>query len=454
MFLQMKRRTILIAALMALTGARAFGQPLPTGEGWSMDACIRYAVAHSTAVERRMVEENSARTDVQTALSDFLPSVGAGVNGQYSWGRNVDPETNTYNTITTFNNYYNIYANLLLFDGGQAVNRFRQAKLLRRKGLTAVQQAGDDKALEVMQKFVDAVYAQGCVDLATEKLEESRRLLHKTRRMEELGIKSLPDLAQIEAQVAEDDYNLTHGENQLRTAMLALKSAMNYPISDSLALEYAAAESILIGASEGEGRAEHIFSFAALNNPLAVAAEMSVRSAEFDHNIAKGRLLPSLSFSAGVGTSYYRNLSGAGPASPFHAQFWDNMGEYVSASMTLPLFDFARFKNVRKARNNVRLAELERDETMRKLHDDIEQAVADLDGYGKEVVKMEGKVRSDSLAYHLSSRKYEEGMLSTFDLHTASNTLLEARVRLLQMRMMYVIKQKLVGYYKGERLWM
>lgn len=418
---------------------------------WTMDDCISYAVGHAVSVQQRVVEEQNARTDVGIALSDFMPSVNASTSGQYSWGRNVDPETNTYNTVTTFNNYYSVYASLQLFDGGQTINRFRQAKLLRQQGLTLLQQAQDDKAIEVMQKFVDAVYAQRCVELATEKLDESRQLLRKTQRMEELGIKSLPDVAQVESQVAEDDYSLVHQQNQLQTAMLALKSAMNYPVSDSLSIVFSKDPS-LSSQTNNATQARDVSS-ASHFLPQAIAAEQSVRKAEYDHLIAKGRLLPSLSFQAGVSTSYFRNISGGGSASPFHSQFWDNMGEYVYASLSLPLFEFSRYKNVRKAKNNVQLARLQRDETMRKLSDDIQQAVMDCEGYGKEMEKMERKVQSDSLAYHLSNRKYEEGMLSTFDLHTASQTLLDARIRLLQTQMLYVIKRKLVEYYKGNELW-
>ena len=70
----------------------------------------------------------------------------------------------------------------------------------------------------------------------------------------------------------------------------------------------------------------------------------------------------------------------------------------------------------------------------------------------KELHQMQKKVASDSLAYHMSSRKFEEGMLSTFDLHTAAQTLLESRIKELQMQMLLIIKQRLVGYYQGENL--
>ena len=458
----MKKNMIIVSLLLMAGSAQA---------QWTMDDCISYAVSHALSVQKATAEVTNAQTDVGIALSDFLPSVSASTSGQYSWGRNVDPETNTYNTITTFGNSYSLYASLQVFDGGQTVNRFRQARLLRRQSQTQLQQAQDDKAIEVMQKFVDVVYAQQCLALAEEKLGDSRQLLQKTRRMEELGIKSQPDVAQIESQVAEDDYSLTHQQNQLQAAMLALKSAMNYPVMDSIAISFSRDASLKRDNSlssrtslsslsslprdtrdASQARDASFSSDASLFLPRAIAAEQSVRKAKLDYQISKGRLLPSLSFSAGVSTSYFRNISGGSTASPFHTQFWDNMGEYVYASLSLPIFDLSRYKNVRKAKNNILLSQLERDETMRKLNDEVQQAVMDCEGYRMEVEKMARKVQSDSLAWHLSSRKYEEGMLSTFDLHTASQTLLDARIRLLQTQMLYLIKQKLVSYYQTGSL--
>ena len=444
----MKQKSILLTlGLLAVTGGQAQAPQV-----WSMDDCIDYALGHAISIQRKTLEAANAKTDVGIALSGFLPSGSVGTSAQYSWGRNVDPETNTYKTITTFGNAYSLYASLQVFDGGQTINRFRQARLLRQQGLTQLQQARDDKAIEVMEKFVDAAYAQQCVTLAENKLAESRQLLAKTQRMEQLGAKSLPDVAQIESQVAEDDYNLTHQQNQLQTALLALKSAMNCDLSVEFrveSLEFATA------VPKGEGTAAANSTLYTLHStlPASLAAEQSVRKAELDYQIAKGRLLPSLSLQAGVSTSYFRSLNGGGTVPPFHSQFRDNMGEYVSASLSLPLFNLSRHQEVRKARRNVELARLERDETLRRLDDAARQALLDCEGYGKEVEKMARKVVSDSLAYHLASRKYDEGMLSVFDLHTLSQTLQESRVHLLQTQMLLAIKQRLVMYYENGKIW-
>lgn len=67
---------------------------------------------------------------------------------------------------------------------------------------------------------------------------------------------------------------------------------------------------------------------------------------------------------------------------------------------------------------------------------------------------MREKVAADSLAYHLSYRKYEEGMLSTFDIHESAQTYLESSIKLLQLKMLLAIRERLVRYYiNNEPLW-
>ena len=174
------------------------------------------------------------KKDYQHAVAGFLPTVTGGVQGQYAWGRNIDPETNTYNNVTTFNNYYQLYAELNVFDGFATINALKQAKLSRDYSATAMQKIQDDRAIDVMQKYVDAAYAEASIRIASEKLNESKRMLAKMQRLYELGEKGRPDVVQMESQVAEDEYNLTHQENVAKQSLLALKSAMNFPVDEEL----------------------------------------------------------------------------------------------------------------------------------------------------------------------------------------------------------------------------
>ena len=445
----MKRIIILIGWMFFVSGVAA--------QSWSLDDCMKYAAEHATDVKRETISARQRKQDYHHAVAAFLPTVAGGVQGQYAWGRNIDPETNTYNNVTTFNNYYQLYAELNVFDGFASINAFRQARLSRDYSATAMQRAQDNIAIDVMQKYVDAAYAEASIRIASEKLDESRRMLAKSKRLYELGEKGRPDVVLMESQVAEDEYSLTHQQNMARQSLLALKSAMNYPVGDDLKLDILSSdkeESLSSCQLTGEDKqnSESIYQGFLNISPDVRSAEYEVERARYDYKIAKGRLLPSLSLTGGVTTNYYKNLSLKGQYDGFASQFRNNRGEYLALTLSIPIYNSDRWHSVKKARNDWQLAQVNLEEARRKLHDQIAQAVMDADGYAKELRQMQKKVASDSLAYHMSSRKFEEGMLSTFDLHTAAQTLLESKIKQLQMQMLLVIKQRLVGYYKGEKL--
>ena len=439
----MKRIGILIGWLVWAAGASA--------QSWSLDDCMKYAVEHATEVKREVVNARQRKQDYQHAVAGFLPTVTGGVQGQYAWGRNIDPETNTYNNVTTFNNYYQLYAELNVFDGFATINTLKQAKLSRDYSATAMQKIQDDRAVDVMQKYVDAAYAEASIRIASEKMNESKRMLAKMKRLYELGEKGRPDVVQMESQVAEDEYNLTHQENVAKQSLLALKSAMNFPVDEELKLA-ALAKTQKKSQESLPVNYETVYQGFQNISPDLKSAEYEVERARYDYKIAKGRLLPSLSLGGGISTNYYKNLSQKGQYDGFASQFHNNQGEYLALTLSIPIYNSDRWHSVKKARNDWQLAQVNLEETRRKLHDQIAQAVMDAEGYAKELHQMQKKVASDSLAYHMSSRKFEEGMLSTFDLHTAAQTLLESRIKELQMQMLLIIKQRLVAYYQGENL--
>lgn len=445
----MKRIGILIGWLVWAAGASA--------QSWSLDDCMKYAVEHATEVKREVVNARQRKQDYQHAVAGFLPTVTGGVQGQYAWGRNIDPETNTYNNVTTFNNYYQLYAELNVFDGFATINALKQAKLSRDYSATAMQKIQDDRAIDVMQKYVDAAYAEASIRIASEKLNESKRMLAKMKRLYELGEKGRPDVVQMESQVAEDEYNLTHQENVAKQSLLALKSAMNFPVDEELKIQIAEERNLKLTSDNKEVPGfevnyETVYQGFQNISPDLKSAEYEVERARYDYKIAKGRLLPSLSLGGGISTNYYKNLSQKGQYDGFASQFRNNQGEYLALTLSIPIYSSDRWHSVKKARNDWQLAQVNLEETRRKLHDQIAQAVMDAEGYAKELHQMQKKVVSDSLAYHMSSRKFEEGMLSTFDLHTAAQTLLESRIKELQMQMLLIIKQRLVAYYQGENL--
>lgn len=446
-------KQILLTTVLSLALA---AQTVAQEKLWTMDECMRYAVENSPKVREKLFTHDTYKAEHTSAIASFFPSASAGVGGQYNFGRSVDPGTNTYNNTSTFNNNYGLNVSIPIFNGGQLVNQWRLAQVNLKKGKNDIQKEKDDLALNTLTAYMDVVYYRGTIRMAADKLEESNRTLYKTRRQEELGLKGKADIAQFEAQAAADDYNLTHQQNLYNAALLTLKSHMNYPSDLSLEVDTTVVESNYAGISES---VDDIFGYASETNPTALQAALQLKNYKMQYLLYKGRLLPTISLSAGVSTNYYENLKADvtapnyTPTPGFSSQFRNNQGEYISMSFSFPLFDgLSRITNVRRARNQVRIAEEQRTEVLRQLQTAVEKSVLDREGFAKEAIQMQKKMEAEEIAYQVTLRKYETGLMSSIDLQTSANTLLLSRANLLQKKLMYVLKSRLVDYYKGEPL--
>ena len=160
--------------------------PATAQEAWSMDRCMNYAVQHAHRVQKSRIDAENAELVAERARGAFIPSLNAGVGGQLSWGRNVDPETNTYNTITTLNNSYQLSTGVTVWDGMQSIHSLKQARLQMKQSRNALQESRDQVAIETMQRFIEAFYAAESARLAALKEEDSRRMLQKTGTLEEI----------------------------------------------------------------------------------------------------------------------------------------------------------------------------------------------------------------------------------------------------------------------------
>ena len=415
-----------------------------SAQTWTMQKCMQYAVEHNHEVKQAALELDNYKAQKTKAIGSFLPAVDAGIGAQYNFGRAIDPETNGYTDVSTFYNGYQLSASLPVFDGFSRLHALRAAKASELMGRASLRQHQDQTALNVLQAYANVVYYEGLVKMAEEKLQETALLLKQTRLFEEVGRKSAADVAQVESQQAEADYELTRQQNLYASALLELKKTMAMPDSMEFRVE--------------SGKIKNS-SFLTLNSSLStVHSELQVarhhmQASKHEWHQARASLFPFLSLSAGLNTTYYKTLHSETAAS-FANQFKNNMGEYVGATLSIPLFNrLQTVTNIRKAKNNYQIACEAYEQKQLELKKLSQEAWQDWQGYLKQTVQMEKKVEADSLAYQLTRRQFEEGLSTAIDLHTTGSQLLKSKATLLQCQLMAIVKEQLVRYYKGEQIW-
>ena len=430
-----------LITIMTLTVVSANAQ-----NAWTMQQCMQYAVENNHEVKRAELELDNYKANRAGAIGKFLPAVDAGIGAQYNFGRAIDPETNGYTDVSTFYNGYSLSASLPVFDGFSRLHALKAAKASVLMGHASLRQQQDQTALNVLQAFTNVAYYEGLVKMAEEKVQETTLLLKQTQVLEEVGRKSAADVAQVESQKAEADYELTHQQNMLASALLELKKDMNFPLADSLQL------------SINEITAREARDYGSLPTSRNLVPELqqayhSIQVSRHEWHQARAALYPSLSLSAGLNTTYYHTLH-SNTGQSFHNQIKNNMGEYIGATLSIPLFNrLQTITSIRKAKNNYQIARENYEQKQLELEKLSREAWQDWQGYQKQAVQMEKKVEADSLAYQLTRRQFEEGLSTAIDLHTTSSQLLNSKATLLQCQLMAMVKEQLVRYYNGETIW-
>ena len=418
-----------------------------------MQRCMRYAVEHNHEVRRAELELDKYKADRTGAVGRLLPEVTAGVGAQYNFGRAIDPETNVYTDVSTFYNRYSLSASLPVFDGFSRLHALKAAKASVLMGHQAFRQKQNQVALSVLQAFVNVVYYEGLVKMAREKRAETALLLQQTRVMEEVGRKSATDVAQVESQQAEADYELTRQQHLLASALLELKKTMAFPLRDSLRIENIPTVGTLCSQRGTVMFPAWDYSSGLELSPELQAVRYQMLASKHEWRQARTAFFPTLSLSAGLNTAFNHTLH-AGTSQPFHSQFKNNMGEYVGATLSIPLFNrLQTVTSIRRARDNYRIACENYAQKRLELEKLSREAWQDWQGYLKQTQQMEHKVEADSMAYRLTHRQFEEGLATAIDLHTTSSQLLKSKATLLQCRLMAIVKEQLVRYYNGEQIW-
>ncbi len=196
-----------------------------------------------------------------------------------------------------------------------------------------------------------------------------------------------------------------------------------------------------------------VLAYALDHHPKAEVAAYEERQSRLRLAATRGRQYPSLSVGGGFSTNFFKNIEDWSLYASYADQLRDNRSHYFSAQLSVPIFGgLARRTAVNRARNNYRMAQQRRQQTLRQIESEVAQAYQQMQGTGKELVQATRKSSAAELAYRAAEAKYDRGMISTFDLQTASNNLLQARSERLRARLQYIVKTRLVEYYNGRPL--
>ncbi len=410
--------------------------------------CMQYAVENSTKIaveDERQSQYAINRRDAW--LNAFTPSVSASSSVSYSSGRIPDPETNMYSTLKTIQDSYQLYGEITLFDGFNAINRIKISKIALLSGKESRQAKQDDICLNTIQQYCSYTYYSQMSALAERQLANATLALQKARREYELGSKSQQDV--LEKEVFEANAENTFAEyNALKNkALMELKSVMFFPAADELVVD------TVINANNAApiSDAQQTALSAVANNSNTVIAKNNMEIRRIELNTARWQLLPRITMDANWYTYHSMYPDNKGAAAPFHDQLEMHEQKSIGVNISIPIYGrLGKFSNLSRKKSDYRIASYEYDERCREIENAVYSAYDDAASAEKSLQAAQKAAALNQKYYEAAQLKFDLGTISYIDFNEVYNKYLESQAKYYNALYAYMIKNAVVEYYNGR----
>ncbi|AUP78875.1 TolC family protein [Flavivirga eckloniae] len=436
---------------------------------WTLKECVNYAIENNLSVKQARFDAETAKQDVVDARGNFLPSVSASASHTYNFGSFIDQNGGRI-SIDSRGNSFSIGTGVTIFNGFRNTNLYKQSKLGLKSSQIQLDILTDNMSLNIANAYLNILLNKENLKIALEQIEVTQKQLNQAKAFVESGVRARSTILEVEAQLATDNERLVNARNSVDLALLNLAQLLQithkgFDVEDvllevsSLAIAY--------------NNSDDIYNVAETKRPEIKRANLDIENSDLSIEISKSAFLPSLSFSAGAGTSYQHSQGQRDvrpevqindPNDPsddvlvfvpngFGRQLEDNLGYNLGFSLSIPIF--SRFKNkanVSKARINREKSELRLEEEKQTLRSNIEQAFADAKAALNQYLASESSVKLQQDALQNAQERYTLGVINSFDFEQIRNRLINAQASLINAKYNFVFKTKVLDFYMGKSL--
>ncbi len=446
----MKQRTLcFITILAAASGLYA----QEASKQWSLQDCIDYALEKNIKLQQDKIALEESDVDVKTAKASLFPSLSFNtghnvINRPYQQNSSTVSGTEiiSSDSKTTYNGNYSLNAQWTLWNGGRRLNNIKQQKTTRDIASLSVSETENMLQEEITKLFVQILYADESIKINKSTLETSEANFKRGEELFKEGSISKADLAQLESQVGNDQYQLVTSESTLRNYKLQLKQLLELDGTDemTLALPTLSDEQVMkVLPSQAD-----VYQTALTTRPEIQSGQLSIDNAKLGIKTAKAGYMPTISLSAS--SSSNTNSASTNNWAQQMKYGWNNM---IGISLSIPIFDNRQNKsNVQKAKLQYSNSQLNLATKQKELYSTVETLWLDALNAQQQYAAADTKLKSSQTSYDMVSEQFTLGMKNTVELLTEKNNLQSAQQQRLQAKYMAVLDRALLDFYAGNKI--
>lgn len=426
---------------------------LTAGKVWTLEDCINYAMQENISLKQSRLSEKNAEIDMKTAKNALFPNLSFStshnlINRPYQESSSTVSGTEILysDNNTSYTGNYGLNAYWDLYTGGRNRKSIKQEDINMKIASLDFKATANNILESIAQVYVQILFADESVKVNENTLEVSRAQCARGKELLDAGSISMADYAQLQAQVSNDNYQLVTARATLQDYRLQLKQLLEIEGPEEMSVYLPEIDDAVVLSPLPDK--EVVYQNAMGIRPEIESGRLSVSASELDVKIARSAYIPSLTLSAGIGTSHT-----SGTDFSFGEQVKNGWNNSIGLTLSVPIFNNRQTKSaVEKAELQLESTRLDLEETGKELYRTIENLWLDAYSAQQQYLAAEEQVRSAQTSFDLTSEQFNLGMKNTVELLTEKNNLLSAQQQLLQAKYMAVLNIQMLRFYQGMEI--
>ena len=448
----------------------------------TLQQCVETGIANNLQVRQSDLQAQADAINWNQAKLNMLPDLNGSAGHGINHGRSIDPFTNSYiNQQVNFANY-GLNSGVVLFNGFSLQNAVKQTKLTYEASKMDLQQQKDNLTINIILAYLQVLNDEDILSQFNNQVELSKKQVERLEVLNKEGAVSPSQLSDLKGQYAGDQLSIIAGQNSLASAKLILSQLMNIPYDKNISLERLDASSFAVRYDDVPDK---IYQTALQQFALIKAAELHRQSAEKGVQVARGGLFPTLSLNGSVNTNYSNAATSStflnttdvvssdyvvvnGNQAPvvkkqsnysvekisYGSQLNNNRFSSMSLNLRIPIFNSLQQRNrIKLAQITLKNNEFISNTAKTQLQQSVEQAYINLTTASDRYKTLLEQVNAFTESFQAAETRFDAGVGNSIDYLTAKNNLDRANINLINAKYDYVLRTKVLDYYKGEKLW-
>lgn len=442
------RKNYLSAVFLCCCTLSAYAQ-----RTWTLEECIDYAVKHNITLQKAQANVETDEINIKEQRGSLLPTVSASVQQGLIWRPISENASNIVNgsiassssNKANYSGSYGVNAQWTIWNGGRRMMNIENATLARDMALLQAESSANSITEQIVQYYVQILYMKEALKVNEQLLEHDRTIYNRGRDMMEQGQMSRSQLAQLEAQVANGEYDVVNTRTMIAEQTLELKQLLELEPEDELTVATATVDDD--AALRLIPDKDEVYDYALAQRPEIKSGEKQLQQSRNSTRLAKAQRLPSLSLGAGLNDSHMSGGTGAG------TQLKNNFSGQLSLGVSIPIFDQRQTSSaIQRAKVNERIAELDLADARETLWQTIEKYWLNACNNQQKFLSSRTNVKSMSTTYNLLDEQFRLGVTDIANLLQGRDNLLSAQQTLLQDKYTTVLNVLLLDFYQGKSI--